>query len=147
MSTGAKRKVLVTGAAGLVASQVLPALRERYDLTLLDIQESDRQGQTIGGINIVDLANRDRDTYRHYFTKAYAVVHLGLGKSSAGIPDDQFCVELRNIQMTYNVYQTSLEEDVRRVVVASSNHAADYFEPLILDGKWDHLEPDGRALS
>src|SRR5262245_32907634 len=114
MSTGAKRKVLLTGAAGLVASQLLPALRERYDLTLLDIDGTDRQGQTIEGINIVDLANRDRDAYRHYFTRAYAVVHLSLAKSSEGLPDDQFCTELRNIQMTYNVYQTSLEEDARR---------------------------------
>lgn len=33
-----RKKVLVTGAAGLIASQVLPALRERYELTLLDIR-------------------------------------------------------------------------------------------------------------
>jgi hypothetical protein len=49
--------------------------------------------------------------------------------------------------MAYNIYQTALEEGVRRVVVASSNHAADYYEPLILDDRWDFVDPNGRALS
>ena len=43
--------------------------------------------------------------------------------------------------MAYNVYQVSLEEGVRRVVVASSNHAADYYEPLILDGELGRRAP------
>src|SRR5215468_1623901 len=147
MSTGVKRKVLLTGAAGLVAGELLPALRERYDLTLLDTRETDRQGNTINGVRVVDLSNRDRDAYRHHFTGVDAVVHLALAQCSQGLPDDQFWTELRNIQMTFDVYQTALEEEVRRVVVASSNHAADFYEPLILDDRWGHLEPDGRALS
>jgi hypothetical protein len=40
-----------------------------------------------------------------------------------------------------------VEEGVRRVVVASSNHAADYYEPLILDHKWDFVTPEMRGLS
>ena len=39
------------------------------------------------------------------------------------------------------------EENVPRVVVASSNHAADYYEPLILENRWDVVTPDMRALS
>ena len=31
----AKKKVVVTGASGTIAGVLLPALRERYDLTLL----------------------------------------------------------------------------------------------------------------
>jgi len=62
-------------------------------------------------------------------------------------PDQRFWAELANVQMAYNIYQTSWEEEVRRVVVASSNHAADYYEPLILDEKKDYVTPDMRALS
>jgi NAD+ dependent glucose-6-phosphate dehydrogenase len=51
------------------------------------------------------------------------------------------------VQMAYNIYQTSLEEGVKRVVVASSNHAADYYESLILDGKMDFVDPNRRAQS
>ena len=44
--------------------------------------------------------------------------------------------------MAYNVFQTAREEGVRRVVMISSNHAADYYERLILDGAWDVVTPD-----
>lgn len=146
-----KRKVVVTGAAGKVAGQVLPALRERYDLTLLDIRTTDRNGNEVQGIQISDLVNRDRDSYRHHFQGADAVVHFGfVGNSnpSAGNDSEQrFWNELANVEMAYNLYQTCLEERVRRVVVASSNHAADFYEPLILDGTMDFVDPNARALS
>lgn len=146
-----KRKVLVTGASGKVAGQVLPALRERYELVLLDVKTTNRDGEEVEGVQIADLVNKDRDTYRHHFRGCDAVVHFGfVGNSNPGAPqssDDRFWNEFSNVQMAYNIYQTSLEEGVRRVVVASSNHAADYYESLILDGLHDYVNPDDRALS
>jgi hypothetical protein len=44
--------------------------------------------------------------------------------------------------MAYNVYRTALEEGVRRVVVASSNHAADYYERLIWAGQLEMVTPE-----
>jgi hypothetical protein len=138
----------VIGAAGLIAGQVLPALRERYDLTLLDVRTTDRHGNEVRGIQIADLLNRNRDAYRRHFRKADAVVHCGFVKAEdPGNPAQRFFAELANVEMAFNVYQTAWEEQVRRVVVASSNHAADYYEPLILEGKWDCVTPDMRALS
>lgn len=142
-----KRTVLVTGAAGYIASQVLPALRERYDLTPLDLRVTNRQGQSVEGVQVADLLNRDRDTYRSHFTGVDAVVHFGFASAGRSDTDAYFQAELSNVQMAYNVYQTSVEEGVRRVVVASSNHAADYYEALILDGQRDFIDPDGRAQS
>lgn len=146
-----KRKVLVTGAAGKIAGQVLPALRERYELVLLDVRTTDRAGNAIPDVQIADLVNRDRNTFRHHFRGVDAVVHFAfVGNTSprAGNDSDaRFWNEFDNVQMAYNIYQTALEEGVRRVVVASSNHAADYYEPLILDGDWDFVDPNGRALS
>ena len=142
-----KRRVTVTGAAGKIAGQVLPALRERYDLTLLDLRLTDRQDRPVEGVQIADLLDRDRDTYRSHFTGADAVVHFGFASAGRSDTDAYFQAELSNVQMAYNVYQTSMEEGVRRVVVASSNHAADYYESLILDGQRDFVDPDGRAQS
>lgn len=146
-----KMKVVVTGASGKVAGQVLPALRERYDVTLLDIKTTNRAGEEVAGVQIADLVDKERDNYREHFRGADAVAHFGFVGSSnpnAGNESDtRFWNEFANVQMAYNVYQTSLEEDVRRVVVASSNHAADYYEPLILDGKMDFVDPNNRALS
>ncbi len=146
-----QRKVLVTGAAGKIAGQVLPALRERYQLVLLDVSQTNRQGETLAEIQIADLVDRNRDNYRQHFRGADAVVHFGfVGNSNPAAGNDtdvRFQNELANVQMAYNLYQTALEEGVRRVVVASSNHAADYYEPLILDGKMDFVDPEQRALS
>ena len=44
-----KRKVVLTGASGKIAGQLLPFLRERFDLTLLDIKTTDRHGNEVEG--------------------------------------------------------------------------------------------------
>ena len=146
-----KRNVLLTGASGVIAGQLLPALQKRYNVTLLDSRTTNRNGDEIEGIQIVDLLDKNRDNYRHFFKDVDAVIHCAfIGSASIEAKEDidaRFWNELANVQLAYNIYQTSLEEGVRRVVVASSNHAADYYEPLILDGEWDFVHPDNRALS
>ncbi len=143
-----KRKVVITGASGYIASLLLPAFRERYDLTLLDVRTTDREGNEVEGVQIADLTQRDRDTYRHHFRRADAVVHLGFTRAEdKSDPVQDFYAELANVEMAFHVYQTAQEEGVRRVVVASSNHAADYYEPLILDKKWDIVTPEMRPFS
>lgn len=140
-----RKKVVLTGASGTIAGLVLPALRERYDLSLLDIRNTDRQGAAIPDIQLADLTDDNRDAYRHHFHGIDAIVHMAF----VGSPNPQqgFAPELANVAMAYNIYQTALEANVARVVVASSNHAADYYEPLILAGKYDTVNPDARALS
>ena len=49
--------------------------------------------------------------------------------------------------MAFLVFQLSLEEGVRRVVVASSNHAADWYEHLLHAKKKDVVDPEERPLS
>ena len=143
-----KRKVVITGASGYIASLLLPAFRQRYDLTLLDIRTVDRDGNQVEGVQIADLTQRDRDSYRHHFSGADAVVHLGFTRAEdKSDPIQDFYAELSNVEMAFHVYQTAQEEGVPRVVVASSNHAADYYEPLILDNKWDVVTPEMRPFS
>ncbi len=135
-----KRKVLVTGASGYIAGRILPAFRERYELVLLDVKTTNRQGEEVDGIQIADLIHPDRARYRGHFKGVDAVVHCGFKGGS-------FENEIANVQMAYNVYHTCVEEDVRRVVVCSSNHAADYYERLIWADKWDVVTTDMRPLS
>lgn len=135
-----KRKVLITGASGYIAGRMLPAFRERYELVLLDVKTTNREGGVVEGVQIADLTNTDRDAYRSHFEGVDALAHCGFKGGS-------FENELTNVQMAYNIYQTCVEEDVRRVVVCSSNHAADYYERLIWADKWDVVTPDTRPLS
>jgi hypothetical protein len=144
----AKSKVVVTGACGKIAGQVLPFIRDRYDLTLLDIRTTDGSGREVQGVQIADLMVADRDTYRRHFRGADAVLHFGFVRAQdAQDSDARFRAEFANVEMAYNVYQTAWEEGVRRVVVTSSNHAADYYERLILDHRHDFVYPDTFALS
>ena len=140
-----RKKIVLTGASGTIAGLVLPALRARDDLVPLDFRGENRRGEKIPDIQIADLSADDRDAYRAHFAGADAIVHMAF----VGSPNPQqgFKPELANVAMAYNVYQTALEEESGRVIVASSNHAADYYEPLILDGAYDTVDPDGRALS
>jgi hypothetical protein len=143
-----KRRVVVVGAAGLIAGHLLPAFRERYDLVLLDVQKTDRDGNNVEGVQIANLLDRNRDAYRGHFRGADAVVHCGFVRADdADDADQRFFAEHANVEMAYNIYQVAWEEKVRRVVVASSNHAADYYERLILAKKWDLVTPEMRALS
>lgn len=140
-----KRKVVLTGASGAIAGVLLPALRERYDLTLLDNRVTDKNGVEVEGVNVVDLMNRDRDRYRQYFTGADAVVHCAYYRVQDQGADAYFSSELENLQLAYNVYQVAWEESARRLVAASTNHAADFYENYALDGRVPMVTPDQNA--
>jgi len=141
----AKKKVLITGGTGYVAGRMLPALRERYDLTLLDVKTTNREGEEVEGAIVVDLLNKDRDAYREYFEGQDAVIHCGFTRAKD--PADRFWAEMDNVDMSFNVYQTCIEEDISRAVVISSNHAADFYENLIWSGKKEFVTPEDYPLS
>lgn len=136
----AKKRVLVTGAGGIIAGKVLPALRERYDVIPLDIRDTDQKGDPIQDVAIADLVNRDRNAYREHFRGVDAVIHSGFVR--ADDPSQRFWAELDNVAMAYNVYQTCVEERVPRVVVISSNHAADFYEEHLLSGRLLSIGPE-----
>ena len=140
-----KLKVVLTGASGTIASVLLPALRERYDLTLLDARATGKSGAAVDGVQIVDLLNKDRDSYRHHFAGADAVVHCAYYRVQDQGDDVYFTSELDNLQLTYNVYQVAWEAGVRRLVAASTNHAADFYENYALDGRAPMVKPDQNA--
>ncbi len=140
-----RKKVVVTGASGTIAGVLLPALRQRYHLTLLDTRTTDRAGNDVEGLQIADLMNKDRDSYRHFFAGADAVVHCAYYRVHDQGDDRYFTSELENLQLTYNVYQVAWEESVRRLVAASTNHAADFYENYALDGAVPMVTPDKNA--
>ena len=145
----AKKRVVVTGAAGYVAQRMLPELRERWDLVLLDVRPTTRDGKTVPGLMVVDLTKPDRNEYRQHFKGADAVIHCGFVSAPKldattwqDNSDAKFWAEHTNVALAYNVCRVALEEGVRRVVVCSSNHAADYYERLVWDGRLDMVTPE-----
>ena len=59
----ANTKVLMTGAAGYIAGQLLPTFRERYDLVLVDVTQKNRRGEEVKDIVVLDLIDPDRSKY------------------------------------------------------------------------------------
>ena len=136
----AKRRVVVTGAAGYVARRMMAALRERFDVVGLDAAAAP-------GLHVVDLTDANRDRYREHFRGADAVIHCAFTKPAGGgswtdMSDARFRAEYANVGMAYNVYRTALEEGVRRVVVCSSNHASDYYERLWMRDQLELVTPE-----
>ncbi len=145
-----KKRVLLTGASGYVASQMLPTFRDRYDCVLVDVRDTDRNGNRVDGIRIADLTQPDLEAYRALFQGVDTVVHLGYVHPPTGQGSnstDSYYTERSNVDMAFHVYQLAMEEGVRRVVMASSNHAADWYEGLIHARKKDCVDPWERAIS
>ena len=145
----AKRRVVLTGACGRVAQRMFKPLAERWDVLAMDVRDKGPDGKPVPNVVIADLTNPDRNAYRQHFRGADAVIHCGFVRAPGMDADSwqdnsdaKFQAEHANVAMAYNVYRTALEEGVRRVVVCSSNHAADYYERLVWDGRVDMVTPE-----
>jgi uncharacterized protein YbjT (DUF2867 family) len=129
-----KLRVLLTGATGYIASQLLPVFRQRYELKLVDVRGTNASGQTVDGVELVNLLDAPDDTLKPHFAGVDAIVHLGyyrppgLGVTGAG---KTYLDERPNVDMAERVYRHALDANVQRVVVASSNHAADWYEQIL----------------
>src|SRR5438105_13729432 len=139
-----KPRVLLTGATGYIASQLLPIFRERYELRLVDVRTTDAAGQPVEGAQQTNLIEDADEALKAQFEGVDAVVHLGyyrpahLGVTGAG---KSYLDERPNVDMAERVFRHALDANVKRVVVASSNHAADWYEPLLHARQLDLIGP------
>lgn len=154
----ARRRVLITGASGEISRQLIPSFRERYDLTLLDTRSADHANDIIEA----DVSDPDVEKYRSHFKGVDAIVHnvralkLGVPTSApwhwlkerpGSEPTEGYFVERLSVDMAFNVLRLAMEEGVRRVVITSSNHAADWHETKLHDGRLDMVGPETYPLS
>ncbi|HAN15571.1 MAG TPA: hypothetical protein DCP73_08315, partial [Chloroflexi bacterium] len=137
-------RVLLTGATGYIASQLLPTLQTRYDMVLTDARGARRDGTSIPGVHVLDFQSVSDDALRPLFAGCDAVIHLGYHKPTGPVTVGTRLAyedERVNVDMAERVYRLSHEVGVNRVVMASSNHAADWYEPLIHARTLDQVTP------
>ncbi len=108
-----KKKVLITGGAGLVGSVLCERLKARYDITSLDLKEAPGVRSFVG--NLADMASM-----APAFRGQDAVVHLAADRRADGPWESNLP---NNFVGTYNVFELARQNGLRRVVFASSQHA------------------------
>ena len=103
----AVEKVLITGASGYIAAQILPEFRDRYSTVLLDVTANNPDGGDVQDVIPIDLTDSDRSKYAQHFEGVDAVVHLShIRRRSDSM--DSFFYENANVIMAYNVFRTDV---------------------------------------
>jgi hypothetical protein len=136
--------VLLTGATGYIASQLLPVFHRRYALRCVDVRTTTAQGQPVEDAQLANLLSDPDEALKPHFADVDAVVHLGYYRPAGMTVTGEgktYLDERPNVDMAERVYRFALDAGVKRVVFASSNHAADWWEPLIHQRRVDGISP------
>jgi len=137
-----KLRVLLTGATGYIAGQLLPAFREHYDLRLIDVRPETSAGQPVAGVAIGDLLAADTATLEPFFAGVDVIVHAAYHRPTGTGQQAQYDGERRNVDLMQRIYQLALDRGVRRVVAASTNQAAKWYEQPYFAGLRDRVDPE-----
>ena len=112
-----RKRVLVTGAEGLIGTAVRRELGDRFELVSLTLAPQDFPS------HVGDIA--DLEAIEPAFAGVEAVVHLAASASVEASWED---VLHNNIIGTRNVFEAARRNGVERVVFASSNHVIGMYE-------------------
>jgi nucleoside-diphosphate-sugar epimerase len=128
------RRVLITGAAGLIGAILRRSLADDYELSGLDA----RRRLFRGGANMRKL----RSVLRHFENQGTVVDLAADADAAAGWR----AVYGNNLLATYNAFEASRRSGVRRIIFASSNHVTGLYErdppyDAIVAGRYDDLDP------
>ena len=132
----AKKKVLITGAAGLVGGVLREGLRDGYDLSGVDMRP-------VEGFDSLAADTTDLEAIQPAFEGVDVVVDLASVPDQEGVWD---VVYKNNLPSTFNALEASRRAGVKRVVFASSNHATGNYEgdhpyAAIVAGEYAGLDP------
>ena len=124
MNEKPRKRVIVTGAAGKVAKEILPALRRNYSLVLCDIAHLAESADESIQVDLTKL-----DDVVATFPAADAIVHCAIAgyRTKEDVPETEQeradyhrrMLEV-NIKGVYNVFEAARILNIRRVVYLSS---------------------------
>ena len=127
------RRILITGAAGTVSSLITEQLSQSYDLVGIDVADIENQDfaethqADLNAEHLLDQLIKDVDY----------VLHL-----ATGAPDGKQGIYATEMDATNRILASAISHGTRRVVLASSNHAAGWPEREFMAGTTDgHVQP------
>ena len=118
MAINKKKKILITGLSGAVGQAIIPSLKKKYILSSLSRNglKTDDIENNIGNINSINSINKS-------FKNIHTVIHLAANggvHSENGMEASWEEILESNIIGTYNVFQASIKNGVKRIIFASS---------------------------
>jgi nucleoside-diphosphate-sugar epimerase len=134
--------VLLTGASGYIAGQLLPSLRECYQLRLVDVTNQRRDGSRVEDVQLFDLLSGAPEELRAMCAGVDTIVHTGYIRPQGDSIQQQYDAERLNVDLMQRIYQAAFDSGVRRVVAASTNQAARWYEQPYFAGLRDRVSPD-----
>jgi nucleoside-diphosphate-sugar epimerase len=123
-------RIVITGAAGRIGSQLVEELSRSHDLGLIDVRPVKGRKSILADLSLAPGGWRSRlklksARWTEAFKGAQVVVHLAADINPQAPWES---VLPNNIQGTWNVIQTAARHGVPRVVFASSNWAVKALE-------------------
>lgn len=126
----ARKKVLLTGAAGRIGSRVAPLLAPVIDLTLTDRTEGEVDGRKVHALDITDY-----DAVVRAAEGMDAIIHLAIASIRDIVVKDRLLFDLDdgeeylkfnqtsidvNMRGTYNLMEAARQKGVKRFILGSS---------------------------
>ena len=118
----AKKKVLITGAAGRIGKVLREGLKDRYDIRILfnkTVTET-TPDEEVFQANVTDLNKMEEAV-----DGCDAVIHMAGNPSTKATFEE---VQAANSLGTYNIYEACVRKGCSRVIFASTNHVVGMYE-------------------
>jgi uronate dehydrogenase len=151
---GKMKKVLMTGASGMIGVSLRDLLKDRYALRLQERPGGKPLGPAREGEEIIAANIADMEAMRAAVRGTDAVVHLAASSAVQTPWEDALT---NNIVGQYTVLEAMRQEGVKRMVFASTNHVTGYYElkgrpcypemPVRPDGYYGASKAFGEAIA
>jgi len=138
-------KVVITGGAGFIGSNLAEELLEKYEVTVVDNLSTGRIENlydSIDKINFIEGSITDLDLLKDIFSGSDTVFHLAAIPSVQRSVDNPIASNEVNVEGTLKVLVASRHCDVRKVVYASSSSV--YGDTPVLPKK-DDMKPNPKS--
>jgi nucleoside-diphosphate-sugar epimerase len=120
MSIG-KKKIVITGAGGIIGAVLRKGLKNDFNLTSLDLKADPENN-----IQVVDV--RDFEALKTAVADHNAIIHLAWAYWGDVDHNVALKVTEQNFLMYTNVYRAAIEAKIPRVIMASSVHADNFWK-------------------
>jgi uronate dehydrogenase len=129
--------VLITGAAGMIATELRQRLSDRFFLRLTDVLPV---GPLTAREQFVAADLTDISALEGITDGVEAVIHLG----GIAVEDAWENIMPANIGGAYNVFEAARRQGAKRIIVATSNHAVGFYPRSEIIDDRVFPRPDGR---